>query len=266
MFTKKIKAKFKVVASLSAEEEVALSLLASGVADNFYNMIDDPDGAKEVGDDMPYYKKLRDMIERPQEDVIEKFKTATKQLGLDPKKYLPLDLVRKMIKEWEAKTKIPFKDMPEKEQHRMAWSCIGHGSSPFDDVSFFDWMEEHGFDGKAVEKAWSAGNHAHFENDYNKIWSWTEDAINVLKQKEITSSTDFKVGDKVKYTGAFLHNTGQFTGTAGSDVGDVVRVEPMPGQKGKQLLYVKWASNPNKEQGVLSANVMLAGKPDYTNL
>jgi hypothetical protein len=184
MFTNKAKTKYQVVASMSAEEEVAFMLLASGVADEFYNMIDDEDGAKQSGDNLPYYEKLRSMIERPQQDIVEEFRDATKKLRIDPKPMMPMDLVKKMIAEWESKTKIPFKDMPEKEQHRMALSCLGHGVTPFDDASFFDWMEEHGFDGKAAEKSWNSGNHAHFENDHNKIWEWLEKAVAALKKDE----------------------------------------------------------------------------------
>jgi hypothetical protein len=183
MFTNRAKTKYKVVAAMSDEEEVALTLLASGVADEFYNMIDDEDGAKQSGDDLPYYEKLRGMIERPQEDIVEEFKSASKDLHIDVKKYLPVELVKKMIHEWESKTKVPFKEMPSKEQHRLVLNCLGHGVSPFDDTDFFDWLEEHKFDAKAVEKSWH-GSHAHFENDHNKIWDWLQEATQALKDAE----------------------------------------------------------------------------------
>lgn len=80
----------------------------------------------------------------------------------------------------------------------------------------------------------------------------------------VIAITEFKVGDKVKYSGKFLKSTGQYSKDVADDVGEVVRIEPVT--KDRKLLYVKWKSNPAKEQGVLSVNVMLANKPDYSNM
>lgn len=177
-FVTNVKSRYSVTAGRTPVEEAALTLLASGVADELYNLVEDPSGKDE---DFEYYEKIKGSIEQPQQDIVKLFEITSHDFNLNLKKYLPIKLINEMIKEWETKTGIKFTDMPSQEQHRLPLSCLGHGVTPFDDP---EWVEELGLNVKEVSKKWLGGQHKYFENDHNAIWAWLSDAVAYLKKTE----------------------------------------------------------------------------------
>jgi hypothetical protein len=174
------KAKYSITVALSTKDSMARMLLADGVSSELYNLVEDPSGKDK---DYDYYKKLKDGIERSQTNIGDNVEEVGRKLGMTLNHYLPYTLLTEMAKEWTSTTGVPFDTVPEKERHRICLSCLGHGVTPFDDVEFFDWLEEAGFDGKEIETKWR--HHRHFENDYNKTWEWLADAVKAMKNQEV---------------------------------------------------------------------------------
>lgn len=89
---------------------------------------------------------------------------------------------------------------------------------------------------------------------------------------------EFKAGDKVQLTGAFLRSTGQFTGREGQKVWTVKAVKSYRGTDPDVVIVDEPAildyftadelsADPSlKFRRILSVNLKLVGKPDYSNL
>jgi hypothetical protein len=73
-------------------------------------------------------------------------------------------------------------------------------------------------------------------------------------------ATTFKTGDHVKYTGKFLKSVGWYT-----NVPKDGRVNNVRDFNGRQLVNVTWCDN-EEPMNTLACNLMLAGKPDYSNM
>jgi hypothetical protein len=69
--------------------------------------------------------------------------------------------------------------------------------------------------------------------------------------------TNFVTGDRVRFTGAFLRSTGQYTTGAGEAVGVVQHTAPLPGGKVQYLRvwWLQWPTVGGHLSGVLSSNV-----------
>ena len=76
-----------------------------------------------------------------------------------------------------------------------------------------------------------------------------------------------KPGDKVKLTGQFLRNTGQVVGGEAFRQWTVVECECPICEDGTCVALDEPSHyDPDRPRHVLKVNLMLANKPDYTNL
>lgn len=74
----------------------------------------------------------------------------------------------------------------------------------------------------------------------------------------------YAVGDLVRYTGAFLHSVGWYTGVPVN--GRVTAIGEYLGTRDatRQVLTVEWSDGSTIK--TLAGNVLPVGTPDYTNL
>jgi hypothetical protein len=90
-----------------------------------------------------------DECHQPQQDILETIPAFLSEVGVDYKKHLPLEFVKKFVTEWEQEWGTEnVKDYLDEFGKGGAFNAImvgvGHGVSPFDDQDSSDFLEERG--------------------------------------------------------------------------------------------------------------------------
>ena len=76
----------------------------------------------------------------------------------------------------------------------------------------------------------------------------------------------FSVGDRVKFTGKFLHNTGQYTGSDAFGEWTVIECDCEMCQHDCVAVNEPSIHSPDYQRHISVGNLMLANEPDYSNL
>jgi hypothetical protein len=176
MFLNKITKKYQINATEEWKKDLAITLFADAVA----TLIEyDKEDKVEIADDI-WGNYLQ------QTDLTQSIPHVMQEYDVDIDKYLPMELVNKIIKAFDAdwKGKLTVKelyDYDDQAAHRLMLGALGHGVNADDDRETEKWLKEKGID-KIKD--------VHFENDFNKATEAYDELKTNYGKEDITAAAN----------------------------------------------------------------------------